>query len=276
MRKVLPWSALLFLFWVPALSDAPTPDRDQRKLVFRTPYPIWTVPAMANSPGRFGAHFKTRVVIYNPTLFSYLISAKLYGPNGAVAVRSIAIEREQYLVWDNFLEDVFNYRGAGAVEFDSWFDPPGGSDDHEYSITAEVYTDSPNGRYSTVVIDGDGSDAVFFGSRAIPGLVVVNPGITVNEMQRVNVGLFNEWPGTSTILAHVGDADGNIVQTIEFNVPAYSWAQKSINARVENGFVSWTCETSTCAAYLWAVTVDNQSNDGRFLPPIHYTPHDDP
>ena len=276
MRKLLPWSALLFLFWVPALSDTPTPDRDQRKLVFRTPYPIWTVPAMANSPGRFGAHFKTRVVIYNPTLFSYLISAKLYGPNGAVAVRSIAIEREQYLVWDNFLEDVFNYRGAGAVEFDSWFDPPGGSDDHEYSITAEVYTDSPNGRYSTVVIDGDGSDAVFFCRRAIPGLVVVNPGITVNEMQRVNVGLFNEWPDTSTILAHVGDAGGNIVQTIEFNVPAYSWAQKSISARVENGFVSWTCETSACAAYLWAVTVDNQSNDGRFLPPIHYTPPDDP
>jgi hypothetical protein len=231
---------------------------------------------MANTGGRFGAHFKTRVVIYNPTPFGYSISARLYGPDGEVAVQTISIKREQYLVWDNFLEEVFNYRGAGAVTFDSWFDPPGGSVEHEYSITAEVYSDSPNGRYTTVVIDGDGSDAVFFGSRAIPGLVVVNPGITVNEIQRVNLGLFNEWVDTSTILAHVGDAHGNIVETIEFNVPANSWAQKPINVPVENGFVSWSCETSACAAHLWAVTVDNQSNDGRLVPPISYTPHDDP
>ena len=40
-------------------------DLARRKSDFA--YPIWTVPTMANAQGQFGAFFKTRLAMFNPT-----------------------------------------------------------------------------------------------------------------------------------------------------------------------------------------------------------------
>ena len=269
---------LLCLLILPlkALSETPIQARGEHELVTRYPYSVWTVPAMANVAGRFGAYFKTRVVIFNPTGYDYPIHATLYGPDGEVATRNIPIRRQEYLTWENFLGEVFDYTGNGAVSFDSQYDPPGGSDDFGYLVTAEVYVDSPNGRYTTVVMDGDGDDLL--ASIFTEGRLLFNPGVTVNDRQRVNLGVFNDsFKGSVGVSAHVTDENGNAVETIEFNVPEKGWAQKPINAPVENGLVSWSLSCGNppaplCSAYLWVVTVDNRSNDGSFFPVMYYDP----
>ncbi len=270
----------LLLFPLNALSETPVQARGEHALVTRFPWSTWTVPTMANLSGRFGAYFKTRVVIFNPTDFNYPIYATLYGPGGEVATRNIPIQGQEYLTWENFLEEVFDYTGAGAVKFDSRYDPPGGSDDFGFLVTAEVYVDSPNGRYTTVVMDGDGDDLL--GSLFEEGRILFNPGVTVNDRQRVNVGVFNDsFAGSIAVSSQVTDEDGNAVETIEFNVPDKSWAQKPLNLPVENGLVSWSLSCGKtpavlCSAYLWVVAVDNQSNDGRFFPAMYYDPPEDP
>ena len=276
MKRIIACLALACHAWVPGFCETPIKPRDAHR-AFRNAYPIHVVPTMANSPGRFGAYFKTKVVIYNPTEFEYTIYATLYGPKGEVETRTIEMSPNRYWTWHNFLEQAFDYRGAGAVKFDSWFDPPGGSSDFDFSVYAEVYTESPNGRYSTVVTDGEGAEDINLGTSAIvdDGRFVVNAGVTSNANQRINVGVFNDEYSAKTYLVVVGDGQGNIAQTITLEVPGFGWAQKPVSARFENGVINWGCVQSYCDAYPWVVTVDNKSNDGSLAQPIVYDPPDE-
>lgn len=187
------------------------PEPEARSAAFA--HTTHMVRTMANSPGARGAFFKTKVDIYNPTPFAYSIYATLYDHAGKVETRSIRIEANETLTFENFLDEVFEYRGAGAVQFNS-VDPPGGSGDFHFSVYAEVYTDSSNGRYSTVVA-GHGTTSWFAGYTDIsadanrPKRTVVSPGITVNSRQRVNIGLWNWETSSRTYLGVVRDRAGN-------------------------------------------------------------------
>ena len=83
------------------------------------------------------------------------------------------MEAGQYRWWDNFLEEVFNYRGAGAVVLVRDEDGDSDGDDAfetSFALAADVYTDSDNGRYSTTVINGT------FVAAAVPGGKAFNSG----------------------------------------------------------------------------------------------------
>ena len=130
-----------------------------------------------------------------------------------------------------------------------------GPDDLFY-MTAEVYTDSPNGRFSTTVVNGivpefqPGNEPEF------------NPGISVNESRRTNIGVWNMEDMPSSIEAQVFDASGTMIQTIGFELKARAWQQKGITAPVDNGLVVWVIKGESQSHYFYAVEVDNQSNDG--------------
>ncbi len=120
------------------------------------------------------------MVISNLSDLSYPIYVTLYGLKGKVKTKTLKMRPNSYAGWDNFLEGFFEYRGTGAVRFDAWFDPPGGSSDNEFAITAEVYTDSPNGRYSTLVDDGEGAEDISLGYTRVvdEGRIIANRGLT--------------------------------------------------------------------------------------------------
>lgn len=224
----------------------------------------YVIPTAVNAPGRFGAYYKTRVVMHNMSDVGYSITTSLFGPNGPVSEKSIAIEANQYQWWDNFLEEVFNYRGAGAVVFmrDENGDSKGGDPfETSFALTADVYTDSENGRYSTTVINGTSVAASAHGDEAF------NSGISVNENQRTNLGAFNFGESPYSIQARIFDRFGTLAQTIRFEMNPYSWSQKSISAPIDNGIIRWelpegNTDSSDERVYLWAVMVDNRSNDG--------------
>ena len=88
-------------------------------------------------------------------------------------------------------------------------------------------------------------------------------GIVVNQNRRTNIGAWN-WDdrATSSIRARIVDAAGMVVQTVEFELKRGAWQQKSINVPVENGSVRWEINGPSRLHYLYAVEVDNRSNDG--------------
>lgn len=234
-------------FCAPAFAETLIPERERREITG-----FWSgfIPAAANASGRFGAHYKTRVVIFNTTLRDYSIAARLYGTNGFVSRKDIPIDSGEFLTWDNFLGEVFDYKGGGAV----WLIAP--EEDDEFYMTAEVYTDSPNGRFSTAVVNG-----------AIPLFSIgtepnFNVGITVNQNRRTNIGVWNLGNKTSKVKAKVFDSYGMLLQTIGFDLPETAWQQKSISVPVENGRVQWEINGESEVHYFYAVEVDNQSNDG--------------
>ena len=249
MKKLVAcWTVVLVLCW-PAFCETSLPDRDRME-VGNALFWQGVIPAASNAPGRFGAHYKTRVVIFNPTSRDYSIAARLYGVNGPISRNDISIDAGQYLVWDNFLGAVFDYTGGGAV----WLTAPG--EDDQFYMTAEVYTDSPNGRFSTTVVNG-----------IIPTFVRstepdFNVGITVNQDRRTNIGVWNWDTKPSSVEAKVFDGSGMQVQTIGFELKGKAWQQKTISTPVENGHVRWEINGESEAHYFYAVEVDNQSNDG--------------
>ena len=209
----------------------------------------WVIPTMANSPGRFGAYYRTKVILLN--FDSDLdLTIRLYGPSGLVAQRNRSIEPNYYWTWNNFLEEIFDYRGAGAVEF---------SGNAPFTVSAEVYTMSSQGKYTTVVHNGPAPLTPYSLGAASVGVV------TVDGSTRTNAGVFNNSNQSQTVTARVyytnsDDPD----QTIAFSLPPKGWAQKSVSARGERGYILWRIPRE---AYLWVVSVDNQSNDGTLSVP---------
>ena len=76
-------------------------------------YPIWTVPTMANVQGLFGASFKTRVAMFNPTTLSFVVAARLFDQTGVVDTRQVDLPANSFKVWDDFLGTAFGYSGGG-------------------------------------------------------------------------------------------------------------------------------------------------------------------
>ena len=140
VKKLIACWGLLMVLGLPAF---PVPERE--KMEVGNAFAAAVIPAAANNPGRFGAHYKTRVVIFNPTEGAVSITATLFDHNGPIGQNEIPVEANRFQV--NFLGEVFDHSGAGAVSLMA------GPDDLFY-MTAEVYTDSPNGRFSTTVVNG--------------------------------------------------------------------------------------------------------------------------
>ena len=211
----------------------------------------WVIPTMANSPGRQGAYYRTKVILWN--FDSDLdLTMRLYGPNGFVAQRNLSIDVDIFWNWSNFLEQVFDYRGAGAVEF---------SGNAPFTVSAEVYTTSSEGKYTTVVHNGPAPLMPYSSGASSVGVV------TVDGATRTNAGVFNNSNRSQTVTARVyytGSNDPD--QTITFSLPPKGWAQKSVSARGERGHILWRIPQE---AYLWVVSVDNRSNDGTLsVPPF--------
>lgn len=211
----------------------------------------WIIPTMANSPGRGGAYYRTKVVL-NTFDDDLDLVVSLYGPNGFVSRGTYLMKASRYRTWPNFLLDFFSYQGAGAVEF---------SGNAPFTVSAEVYTTSSQGKYTTVVHNGP-VPLTPYSSRAVSVGVV-----TVDDSTRTNVGVFNNSNQSQTVTADLyypGTNSDDPDQTITFSLPPKGWAQKSVSARGARGYIFWRIPRE---AYLWVVSVDNLSNDGTLAFP---------
>src|SRR5436190_12063592 len=76
-----------------------------------------TIPVMANNPGIGGAVFQTYVALLNPTASAFSIDVNLYDPAGTKRAATITLAAGELKTYNNFLSELINYNGGGAVTF---------------------------------------------------------------------------------------------------------------------------------------------------------------
>ena len=221
------------------------------------------IPTAANNSGLFGAVFKTRVSIVNVTNRTYTINATLYRSGSGTIVRQITMGSRQARNYDNFLQDVFSYSGAAGVELDAVVPSAGGSDLNQFAVFAEVYNDGANGVYKTVVNIADPADGLSLTDPSI------TPGIFVDGSARTNVGCLNTATTQAIVNVDVYSSSGGLLTTHFLTVPAGGWAQNGILQDVTGGYLIWRLQFGV-SPNCFAVVVDNQTNDGSFIPPSKF------
>ncbi len=255
MKHLIACCALSIHLGALAFAETAVTERDVNALGYARPTSLAVIPTAAHVKS-----FRTRVVIGNLTSHEYSITATLYGPNGLVGREIISMPATHHRGWDNFFKSVFDYTGNGSVVLESERDSEAGDareSRYKFYLTAEVYSDSENGRFTTPVVNGI-APLVDAGDRAY------NFGISVNEHQRTNIGAFNPSDAPVSIEAEVSGESG-LLETVNFEMAPYSWQQKPISATVDFGWIEWKTSGGT---YLWAVSVDNRSNDGTLVYPM--------
>ena len=243
MRKLLCLAAI-------ALLTMPAFARDIRTETFASDFQ--TVPVMANTTGAGGVVFRTLVSILNPTPAAFPIDVTLFDSAGAQQEAVITLAAGESKTFTNFLNDVFDYSGGGAVTFRS------ANADQRFIISAEIWTD--DGRYGTDIpaLEFAGTDSPSF-----------SPGIAVGSLSRTNVGCLNQASTENLVTATVLDANGLAIGSVQLRLPANAWGQTRVNTIVNGGYVRFTPSDS---AVCYAVVVDNSTNDGRFIPAAEYRP----
>ena len=127
--------------WSKVVTAATTPLTAGGSLTSRR----WVIPTTANVPGRFGGIFKTNLTLANLSEEDIEVTARLFGTRGLVQEETISLEAVTYHSWNNFLDSLFGYRGAGAVEFTA---------EKPFQVASvEVFIDTSSGRNTTVVLN---------------------------------------------------------------------------------------------------------------------------
>jgi len=255
MKKIICLTALaLVIVAMPALSQ--TTRRVQPLDGFASDYQ--TVPVMGNTPGAFGATFQTYVAILNPTASSYSIQASLWDNTGTGHDATITLAAGELKVYQNFLAEVFNFTGGGAVTLKAP-ESAGGTHNNRFIVSTEVRTSGTH--YSTTI------PAIEFAGTNSRSFVA---GITVDSSTRTNVGCFNQSNVANTVSVKVLDSSGKqTVGTITLNLPPNAWGQTGISSIVSNGYVQFDPSE---AAVCYASVVDNTTSDARFVSAVEYRP----
>ena len=207
------------------------------------------LPTSAFANGQYGAVFKTRISVANVTGYAYTIRAGFSTAAGEVSVSTFTVLPYETRTWDNFLSEVLQISGAGAIDFDS------GNVGYRFIISAQVYVDGPNGRFSTAVQSADEAGTIISGR---PGYVI---GISANSFDRTNLGCASDSSSPQTITAHVYSPSNVHLGSLSFNMNPWGWTQVGVNIPVTDGIM---VISSTQRAVCYGVVVDNVSNDGTF------------
>jgi hypothetical protein len=218
-----------------------------------------TVPVMINAGGLAGATFATYAALMNPTSKDFPVQVTLYDSAGTKRQATISLAAGELKSYENFLNTVFAFSGAGTVRFQSGVEV-GGSPDNLFILSAEIYTTGSGVRYGTSLptLEFPGTDSRSF-----------SVGITVDAGNRTNVGCFNESGVANTVNATVFDGTGQQVTTVQLQLGGNAWGQRAVNAAVSGGYVRFD---PSGPASCYAVVANNTTNDGRFIPAVEYTP----
>ena len=218
-----------------------------------------TVPVMINAPGLAGATFATYAALMNPTSKSFPVQVTLYDPAGTKTQRTITLGAGELKSYQNFLDTVFAFSGAGTVRFQSGVEV-GGSSDNLFILSAEIYTTGSGVRFGTSLptLEFPGTDSRSF-----------SVGITVDASNRANVGCFNESSVANNVNATVFDGTGAQVTTLQLHLGPNASGLIAVNAAVSGGYVRFD---PSGPASCYAVVANNTTNDARFISAVEYTP----
>ena len=217
------------------------------------------VPTSANVAGQGGTFYRTRVTILNVTNDPYDVEVILYGGAGQVGVTSIHLNAHQARAYENVLQDLFAFSGGGALVFDSH------ASGRDFIVTGEVYNDKAGcGRFKTVVTGGPILEP------SLPGFDSFSLGAIVDAGNRTNIGVFSDQTGDYSVTFDVLDANNNVVTTQTKTFTGKTWNQFGLTGiTLPGGVIRYR---TSLPAFIWAVTVSNDSGDGTFFPAADVIP----
>jgi hypothetical protein len=209
----------------------------------------------------------TRMSLYNPNSFSITIIVQLLTPSGGSSIKNIVLQPYGIYVSDNFLLDEFGYHGGAGIGMIA------SSLSNRFFATGEVYTDSPNGRYSTPLVGMFSEDRV---PRSFESGYAAVQGLRVDSENRANFGCSNTEAVTTVVAAEISAWSGSEwnTQTVNLTLPPGAWQQQPV--RLEGGWIGIrfriTSGGGAVGTYCYGVTVNNESNDGTVVPAQRFPP----
>lgn len=220
---------------------------------------LQTVPVMTNASGLQGATFETHVAIMNPTASAYSVTVTLNDATGAKRTATIPLAAGELKTYSNFLGSVFQLQGTGAVTL-SAPESTGGTHNNRFILSVEVHTVGAGGWFGTAV------PALEFAGTSSPSFAA---GIFVDAQTRTNVGCYNQSAAANTIKVRVYNGAGAQIGTFDMALAANAWGQAGVPQSVTGGYVRFEPQDN---AVCYAVVVNNQTNDGRFIQAVEYAP----
>jgi len=211
-----------------------------------------TLPVVANVPG-VGSTFQSYVSIFNPTSAAFPVTVTYYDSNGATKTAQINLAAGEVKTYENFLQDVFQTAGGGALTLSA------PKHDNRFIVDSEVWTSGTRFGTSIPPLEFAGSSSRSFAA-----------GVSVDTNHRTNVGCFNEGDTANNVKVTVLDGSGhNTVGTTAINLAPHGWGQVPVLSVVTGGTIQFD---PTDSAVCYAVTVYNATNDGRFINASEYQP----
>ncbi|HTS03830.1 MAG TPA: hypothetical protein VMN04_15010 [Thermoanaerobaculia bacterium] len=244
---------------------------EDRPVRTRTPLGVvdtgYIFPSSANVQG-IGAYFKTRMVLVNPGSNAMTIDLILSTPGGAVGPLPVTLAASETRVYENVLSDLFGYTGGAGIRL--WES----TNSRLFLASAEVYADTPNGRYSTPIYGMSLDDRV--ASVAETGLSF-SPGLQVDAANRSNFGCANMDAAPVSVQADFYTSAGGTsapAKSVQIDLPASGWAQAAVPVTDElvNVRFRYFGGGGALGVYCYGVTVNNASADGTSVPAVYVPP----
>ncbi len=228
----------------------------------------YVFPSSANTVGLYGAAFRTRMVLTNPTGSKITLSAVLSTDKGSGGVRSIVLEAWETRIFENFLQDVFQFSGGGG------FSLAESSNSRSFFAVGEVWTEKDGARYGTPLVGMSIEDRIVNTSIGETGISLAT-GLGVDAANRANFGCANFDASPVDVRAdfYVGTiADrSSPAKSVTFTLPANGWAQSAVPLAGGRILVLFTQLSSGggSGTYCYGVNVNNLSNDGTSIPALY-------
>ncbi len=231
----------------------------------------WVVPAAAHTPGVGSTYWMTDLSIHNPQ-FDPLPVRIFFLPTGqdnsTAPEMDLEIEPwETYNLWDVLGEYGFDAEGTGAflIVTDSSRIHCDSEDDCSFFVTSRTYTPDPGsaaGEYGQGIPGFTAAEGLDVASYAF-ALGILNDGDTF----RTNVGAASWTPAWTTVGYDVQDAQGNVVDSVEFDVPPFGHVQHRLAEPVMGGTVVFYIVDGpdNALVFPYASVVSQETGDPTFM-----------
>jgi len=231
----------------------------------------WVVPAAAHTPGVGSTYWMTDLSIHNPQ-FDPLPVRIFFLPSGqdnsTTPEMDVQIGAwETYNLWDVLGEYGFDHEGTGAflIAVDTSRIQCDDEDDCSFFVASRTYTPDPDtvtGEYGQGIPGFTAAQGLDVASYAF-ALGILNDGDTF----RTNVGAASWTPAWTTIGYDVQDAQGNVVDSVEFDVPPFGHVQHRLAEPVMGGTVVFYLVDGpdNALVFPYASVVNQETGDPTFM-----------
>ncbi len=229
----------------------------------------WMVPAAAETPGLNGTKWHTDLSLHNPHDFDLPVVLQFLPSNTdnqiADTLTLTLYAWETFNLWDVVGPDYFATGGTGAIlvfaDWDLLCDP---IEDCEFLATSRTYTVDPVGgvgEYGQTIPGSSTWQGVDWNTLGYAA-GILNDG----SRFRTNVGVASWGGGWTTVVVDVQTAAGDIIDSLQLEIPPFGHVQQRLTTPVEGGSLVFYIEDGPDdpLVYGYASVVDELTGDSSF------------